>query len=142
MPSGLGLSDLYTTQSKAMKAKGGVANMPLATMIHEELPAKIEAGRRLQDITFQERGLEQQKQEAESTMAETQRQFAETSAMNIEKLNFEKQKAEDEQDAAKTTQAIQLAGLGVQTGLTVAKMAGEGAFEGVGAALGWGAGGK
>jgi hypothetical protein len=142
MASGLGLSDLYTTQSKALKAKGPSTGMPLATMIHAELPGKIEAGRRLQDIGFQEQALDQSKSQAEQNLAESKRQFAETSALNEEKFNLQKQQMEDQQDAARTTQAIQLAGLGVQTGLTVGKMASEGAFSGLGESLGWGAAGK
>jgi hypothetical protein len=116
--------------------------MPLSAIIHAEVPAKLAAGRRMADIGFQNRELEETKRQSETTLAESKRQFGETSARAAEELNLKKEEFEAEQEASATAEGIQLAGLGLQTAglLASTKMLGDWTGAGVGASMGFGLG--
>lgn len=141
--AGIGLSSLYTPQARTMRGKlGSPASMSLASTIHEELPSKLEAGRRMADVAFKERELAQSGKEAEATLAESQREFSVTSEMARETIELNREKMEAEQEAAKTSEAIQMAGLGVQAGQLLGKteVLGDWSSAGVGGSMGFGLG--
>ena len=137
------LNQLYSQQTGAVRVGGSKFRMPLADIVHAELPGKKEEGRVEQDVKQFEEGLALEKELGEKqltqskdialadlgqkqkelevsklTLAESQRQH--------EKTMTQRQREVDEAaDQARKTRYIQGAGTAIQAGALAYEMAPE-----------------
>jgi hypothetical protein len=111
----LSLSDIYSPQAKAISATRKPYKIPLASVIHAELPAKIEAGRNVAETALTQKALDQQQQSIEAQ-----------SSLDTRSLALKREQMDAEKKAADTSSKIALRGLALQGGLGLAKLYGSG----------------
>jgi len=104
------LKQLYTPQASAV-TYGRKYKSPLASIVHAELPAKVEAGKYHAGLDL-----------AEKELAQNREQFEKSYDIESSTLDLERSKFESGKEAAKKAEGIQAAGLGLTAGISLNKM--------------------